>query len=172
MPSYTEIMKLVSFKSKNAVHKLVKRLVEEGVVAKDKTGRLIPSFGLGEIPLLGVVEAGIPTTVDADMLDAISLDNYLIKDKEQTFLLEVKGDSMIDAHIEEGDYVIAERSENAKNGDIVIAEVDGEWTMKYFRRDTVQNTLWLEPANEKYDPIHPQYSFRITAIVRGVIRKY
>ncbi|MDR3558559.1 MAG: S24 family peptidase, partial [Candidatus Pacebacteria bacterium] len=109
MPSYAEIMCLVGFKSKNAVYKLVNRLIEEGAVLKDKTGRLIPSRLFGEVPLLGLVEAGFPSVAEETPLDSLSLDDYLIEKKEKTYLLEVKGDSMIDAGIQEGDYVLAER---------------------------------------------------------------
>jgi len=172
MPSYAEIMKLVGFKSKNAVAKLVAKLIEEGVLGKDAQGKLVPSRSFGEVPLLGLVEAGIPSMADQELLESISLDNYLIPNKEKTFILEVKGDSMIEAHIEEGDLVIAERAETAKNGEIVVAEVDGEWTLKYLRKDTVKNSMWLEPANKNYKPIHPQHSLRIAAVIRGVIRKY
>jgi repressor LexA len=66
--------------------------------------------------------------------------------------------------------VIAERSEKAKDGDIVIAEVDGEFTMKYFR--TKNGKVWLEAANKNYNPIYPEYDMKICAIVKGVIRKY
>jgi repressor LexA len=172
MPSYAEIMDLLNFKSKNAVYKLVQKLIDGGIVTKDSKGKLVPAFGFGELPLLGVVEAGIPSIVDAQELDAISLDNYLVDHKAKTFLLEVKGDSMIEAHIEEGDLVVAERAETAKNNDIVIAEVDGEWTMKYLKKDMVKNTMWLEPANKNYKPIYPEQSLRIAAVVKGVIRKY
>lgn len=170
MPSYTEIMELVGYRSKNAVYKLVEKLVDEGVVEKDSSGRLVPTSLFGEVPMLGLVEAGIPSLADADMLDSISIDNYLVENKERTFVLEVKGDSMIDAHIAEGDFVIAERTEAAKPGDIVIAEVDHEWTMKYYR--TEGGMAWLEPANPNYDPIYPAESLRIAAVVKGVIRKY
>ncbi len=170
MPSYKEIMDLVGYKSKNAVYKLVNKLVAEGVVEKDSSGKLIPAFIFGEIPVLGLIEAGIPSVADSDMLDSISIDNYLIEDKEKTFLLEVKGDSMIDAHIEEGDFVIAERTNIARPGDIVVAEVDKEWTLKYYR--TEGRMSWLEPANKNYEPIYPAESLRIAAVVKGVIRKY
>jgi SOS regulatory protein LexA len=173
MPSYQEIMELVGFKSKNAVHKLVNRMVEEGIVAKDERGRLIPAFGFGEVPLLGLVEAGIPSVAEENMLEAINLDSFLIPHKEKTFLLEVKGQSMIEAHIDEGDMVIAERAETAREGDIVVAEVDGEWTLKYFHKEHPKTGKpWLEPANKDFKPIHPKQSLRIAAIVRGVIRKY
>ncbi len=77
---------------------------------------------------------------------------------------------MIEAHIDEGDLVIAERTEVARDRDIVIAEVDGGWTMKYFRTDGRKQ--WLEPANKFLKPIYPEESLRIAAIVKGVIRKY
>lgn len=172
MPSYAEIMELVGFKSKNAVSKLIDRLIEEGVLQKDAQGKLIPSRVFGEVPLLGLVEAGIPSVADEQLLEAISIENYLMPHKEKTFLLEVKGDSMIEAHIEEGDMVVAERAETAKDGDIVVAEVDGEWTLKYLRKDLKKNTMWLQPANKNYKPIYPQQSLRIAAIIKGVIRKY
>lgn len=172
MPSYAEIMELVGFKSKNAVAKLIDRLIEEGVVQKDSQGKLIPARTFGEVPLLGLVEAGIPSVADEQLLEAISLDNYLIPHKEKTFLLEVKGDSMIEAHIEEGDMVIAERATDARDGDIVVAEVDGEWTLKYLKKDAKKNSMWLLPANKNYKPIYPKFSFRIAAVIKGVIRKY
>ena len=93
-------------------------------------------------------------------------------------MLEVDGDSMIDAHIEKGDMVLVEKTNQAKDGQIVIAEVDGEFTMKYFRRSTtltagkVGEKVWLEPANKNYRPIYPKHSFNINAVLKAVIRKY
>ncbi|MEI6479979.1 MAG: transcriptional repressor LexA [bacterium] len=170
MPSYQEIMDLVGFKSKNAVYKLIDKLVEAEVVSKDNKGRLIPNNRLDEVPLLGLVEAGFPSAAEEDMLDTISIDNYLIEHKESTYLLEVKGESMIDAGIQEGDLVIAERRGEPKVGDIVIAEVDGGWTMKYYRKEG--NKVYLEPANKKFKPIYPTEELKIAAIVKGVVRKY
>ena len=170
MPTYTEIMTLVGFKSKNAVSKLIAKLVEEGVVSKDSSGHIIPNKLFGEVPVLGLVEAGFPSAAEEELLDTMSLDDYLIENKEATYMLEVKGDSMIDAGIQEGDLVIAERRNNPKVGDIVIAEVDGGWTMKYFRKKGDQ--VFLEPANAKYKPIFPEGELKIAAVVKGVIRKY
>lgn len=170
MPTYQEILRLVGFRSKNAVSKLVSKLVDEGVVEKDQSGRLRPALGLSELPVLGLVQAGSPSLADSQVLDSLSLDGYLIRDRGRTFLLEVKGDSMIEAHIEEGDLVVAERASTARDGDIVVAEVDGEWTLKYLKK--LGDRVWLEPANVRYRPIYPKHSLRIAAIVRGVVRKY
>jgi len=82
----------------------------------------------------------------------------------------LKGDSMIDEGIKEGDLVVVERSGNPKDGDIVIAEIDGGWTMKYFKKKG--NFVYLKPANKNYSPIYPQYDLKVAAIVKGVIRKY
>lgn len=170
MPNYQEIMDLVGFKSKNAVYKLIEKLIDEGVVTKDSKGKLSPTKMIGEIPLLGLVEAGFPTTAEEEVLETLSLDSYLIKHRDSSYLLEVKGDSMIEEGIKEGDLVIVERTGVAKDGDIVIAEVDGGWTMKYYKKKG--NQVYLMPANKNYKPIYPEYDLKIAAIVKGVIRKY
>ncbi len=170
MPGYKEIMDITGFKSKNAVYKLINKLVEAGIVTKDAKGKLTPSKSLGEVPILGLVEAGFPSAVDEELTDTISIDEYLIPHKEATYILEVKGDSMIDAGIQEGDLVVVERKGSPKEGDIVIAEVDGGWTMKYFRKNG--NQVYLQPANVKYKNIYPTEELKVAAIVKGVVRKY
>lgn len=170
MPSYAEIMSLLGFKSKNSVYKLIDKLVDAGLVGKDSTGKLIPNNLFQEVKVLGLVEAGIPSVADEEVLETLNLDSYLIKNRMASYLLEVKGDSMIEEGIHEGDLVIVERRSDAKDGDIVIAEVDGGWTMKYFKKKG--NTVYLQPANKNYKPIYPENDMRISAIVKGVIRKY
>lgn len=170
MPTYSEMMKLFGFKSKNAVFKVVEKLIEAGLVAKDHLGRLIPNKMFGEVPMLGFVTAGLPATVEEELADTVNLDDLLIEKKASTYMLEVDGDSMIDAHIEKGDMVLVERATVAKDGQIVIAEIDGEFTMKYFRK--VGDKVWLEPANKNYKPIYPEHSLNINAVLKAVIRKY
>ena len=178
MPTYSEMLKLFGFKSKNAVFKVVEKLIEAGLVAKDHLGRLIPADSFGEVPMLGLVTAGFPAAVEEELADTVNLDDLLIKNRPLTYMLEVDGDSMIDAHIEKGDMVLVEKTNQAKDGDIVIAEVDGEFTMKYFRRSTqlmagkTCEKVWLEPANKNYQPIYPEHSLNINAVVKAVIRKY
>lgn len=178
MPVYTEIMKLVGFKSKNAVSKLIDKLIDEGVLDKDSSGRLIPNKLIGEVPLLGLVEAGFPSVAEESLLDTMNIDDYLIQNKDSSYLLKVKGESMIDAGIQEGDMVIAEKvnpegsahTKEVRDGDIVIALVDGGWTMKYYRNRL--GKVYLEPANKNFKPIYPENELEIAAIVKGVIRKY
>jgi repressor LexA len=170
MPTYSEMMKLFGFKSKNAVFKVVEKLMETGLVAKDYLGRLIPAENFGEIPMLGFVTAGFPATVEEELVDTVNLDDLLIKNKPLTYILQVDGDSMIDAHIEKGDMVLVEKVAVAKDGQIVIAEVDGEFTMKYFKEKG--NRRWLEPANKNYKPIYPEHSLNVIAVLKAVIRKY
>ncbi len=170
MPTYSEMTKLFGFKSKNAVFRVVEKLIEAGIVAKDHLGRLMPSSSFGEVPMLGLVTAGLPATVEEELADTVNLDNLLVKNKALTYMLEVDGDSMIDAHIEKGDMVLVERANNAGDGQIVIAEVDGEYTMKYLRKSG--NKAWLEPANKNYKPIYPEHSLNVIAVLKAVIRKY
>ncbi len=174
MPTYSEMMNLFGFKSKNAVFKVVEKLVEEGIVSKDHLGRLVPSDSFndnfGSVPMLGFVTAGLPATVEEELADKVNIDDMLVKNRSLTYMLEVDGDSMIDAHIETGDMVLVERSNTAKDMQIVIAEVDGEFTMKYFREKGGKR--WLEPANKNYKPIYPEYNLNIVAVIKAVIRKY
>jgi SOS regulatory protein LexA len=171
MPSYGEILTLVGLKSKNAAYKLVSKLVELGVVAKDATGKLIPT-NLGEtVRVLGYVEAGWPSPAEEELIDTISLDEYLIpRNKESTYIIKVTGRSMVDAGILPGDEVIVERGKQPKEDDIVIAQVDGAWTIKYYRVEGGKVVLY--PANPDFKPIVPKHELVVAAVVNAVIRKY
>jgi repressor LexA len=170
MPTYTEMMHLFGFKSKNAVARLVEKFIEAGIATKDHLGRLIPDGSFDTIPLLGSVKAGFPADVAEESRDTVNLDEYLVSKKDNTYMLEVDGDSMIDAHIADGDMVLVEKTDKAKDGQIVIADVDGEFTMKDFRKDG--DKIWLEPANKDFKNIYPTTYLNITAVVKAVIRKY
>jgi SOS regulatory protein LexA len=170
MPSYSELAKLAGYKSKNAVSKLVDRLIKDGVVAKDGAGKLVPHRLFGEVRMLGLVSAGFPSAGEEELRDTMSLDEYLIENVDATYMLAVKGDSMIDAGIHEGDLVIVERGKQPRDGDIVIAEIDREWTMKFYRKKGPR--VYLEPANKKYPLMFPEESLHIAAVVKAVVRKY
>lgn len=173
MPSYAELAKLLGYASKGAVAYVVDKLIESGVIGKDKTGRLIPRrLGDAGTRLLGLVEAGFPSPAEEELLDVMSFDEYLTPNKESSYILKVKGDSMIDAGIHEGDMVIVERRQTYKPGQIVVASIDGEYTMKYLRR--MRDGYYLEPANKSLKPIYPRdgETLSIEAVVTAVVRKY
>jgi repressor LexA len=167
-PSFQEIAKIFNYKSKNAAYGLVRKLVKLGLLRQDKKGKLLMD-GAG-IRLLGTVQAGWPSPAEEELVDTMNLDEYLIKHPEQSYLIKVTGDSMIDAGIHEGDLVIVERGRSAKDRDIVIAQVDGEWTMKYYQKHG--NTVRLIAANKKYPPIIPKRELTVGGVVTAVIRKY
>ncbi len=174
MPTYAELTKLLGYKSKGATAYAVDRLVGEGVLAKDKaTGRLIPNrLEEAGARLLGVVEAGFPSPAEEELLDVLSFDEYLLPNKESSYILKVKGDSMIDAGICDGDMVIVERRQTYKPGQIVVASMNGEFTLKYLR--TSGRGYYLEPANTAFKPIYPADGETLTveAVVTAVVRKY
>ena len=170
MPNFAEVMKLLGFKSKNAVFKLVSKLEEDNFLTKDEKGKLIPKNIYGELRVLGQVEAGFPSPAEEELADTMSMDEYLIKNKEATYMLKVSGDSMKDAGIMNGDMVLVDRSLTAVPGDIVIAEIDKQWTIKYLRKSG--KSIYLEPANKKFSNIYPTEELKIAAVVKAVIRKY
>lgn len=170
LPTYTEMAKLFGFASKNSVARLVNKWRDVGFVEKDDTHHLIPGSLFYRIRVLGIVEAGFPTPAEEEDLNTLSLDDFLVEKKDASYMLKVKGESMIDAGIKENDYVIAERTNYAKLGEIVIAEIDGGYTMKYLRQN--KDGYYLEPANKTMNNIYPTDDLKVIAVVRSVVRKY
>jgi SOS regulatory protein LexA len=170
MPSFSEIGELVELRSKNAVSKLVGKLEKLKIIGRDEKGKLIPGSIALPVKILGTVEAGFPSPAEEELVDTLSLNELLIQNPEATFLLKVSGDSMSGAGILPGDMVIVDKGQNPKSGDIVIAEVDGAWTMKYLRKRGENVTLM--PANPNYKPIRPKSELRIAGVVTAVVRKY
>ena len=170
MPSYAEMINLLGVKSKSVVDFWIKKLLGAGIIEKDNKGHLTFTKRSFAIPLVGSVQAGFPSPEEEALCDVISMDEYLISRPDSSFLLQVSGDSMIGEGIREGDLVIVEKGREPRNGDIVIAEVDGEWTIKYFRKQGKQ--VVLEAANPQYPLIRPQQELKIGGVVSAVIRKY
>ena len=127
-----------------------------------------------EIKVLGYVEAGFPAGAEEELLDTMSLDEFLIDKKEATYILKVKGDSMIDAGILPGDMILVERGKRARVGDIVVALIDGEYTLKFYRESPPAGggKAYLEAGNKKYKPLYPKEELKLEAVVIAVIRKY
>ena len=170
MPTYAEMIDLLGVRSKSVVHFWVNKLLNAGLLEKDARGFLKPLRRTLVLPMVGEVAAGFPSPAEEELRDIISFDEYLITRPESSFLLKVSGDSMAGEGIMEGDLVIVEKGRDPKNGDIIVAEVDGEWTIKYFRK--VGKGIILEAANPKYQAIRPRSELRLGGVVTAVIRKY
>lgn len=170
MPSFSEMGELTGMRSKGAVSKFINKLIQGNILRKDEKGKLIPGSIASAARVLGTVEAGFPSPAEEELADTMSLDDFLIQNPQATFLLKVSGDSMSGAGILPGDMVIVDKGQSPKSGDIVIAEVDGEWTMKYLRKRG--SDVALIPANPKYKPIKPKKELRIAGVVTAVVRKY
>jgi repressor LexA len=170
MPTYSEMLPLLGVKAKSAAEYWTKKMVDKGVLEKDAKGFLRPARLSLSLPLVGNIAAGFPSPAEEELRDTISFDEYLIHNRSSSFVLSVTGDSMIGEGIKDKDLVIVERGREPKNGDIILAEVDGRWTMKYFRKKGKKVTL--EAANPKYPPIVPQEELRIAGVITAVVRKY
>ncbi len=170
LPSYQEICTLFGYASKRSAHQLMQKLVDAGVVEKDEKGHFIPIKMNFSLPVLGSIQAGYPTTADEQYFGNLSLEEYVVPNPLKSYILQVKGDSMVDAGINTGDFVIVQECETPKNGDIVVAQMDGEFTLKYFKK--IPNGISLIPANKKYPEFFPKESLRIFGKVVSVIRKY
>jgi len=170
MPTYEEMMSLLEVRSKSVVNFWIEKLIRADILEKDHSGHLSWKQQPFSVPILGEVAAGFPSPEEEELRDIISLDEYLITKPDASFILQVSGDSMIGEGIMPGDLVIVEKGRTPKNGDVVIAEVDGEWTMKYFRKEGKE--VYLEAANPKYPIIRPNQELKIGGVVTAVIRKY
>lgn len=123
-----------------------------------------------EVPILGFIAAGAPITPFTDPNARMEIPVTFMSQKKETYVLQVKGKSMIDAHIDDGDFVVIQQSDQAQNGDIVVALLDsGMATLKRFFKEPTR--IRLEPANSAMSPIYAT-NVRIQGKVVGVIRKY
>jgi repressor LexA len=170
MPTYAEMMDLFEVRSKSVVSYWIEKLIEKGILEKDPQGFIKLSGISFGIPLVGNVAAGLPVSAEESTHDVVSMDEYLVDKPDSSFLLRVTGDSMIGAGIMEGDLVIVERNRTPKKGDIVLAEVDGQWTMKYFQRQGRE--IVLEAANPAYPTIYPKEELKIGGVITASVRKY
>lgn len=171
LPSYATIGQLLGIASKSAVSALVTRLKLQGYLETTPDKRLSPTnrFFAREISDFPV-PAGLPMSANDTLSDMLSIDEYLIKRPSSTLLISVKGDSMIDEGIHDGDIAIIEKRHSANTGDIVVAIVDGEYTIKTLARE--KEGYILMPANKAYPVIRPRDTLEIFGIVIGLIRKY
>lgn len=170
MPSYSEICEMFGYNSKNAAFRLVKKLIDIGFIAKSAGGKLVAESLKHPLRVLGTVQAGFPTHAEEQVLDTISLDEYLIRNPQASFLLRVTGDSMIDEGIRPDDLVIVERGRTPKNGDVVLANIDNQWTLKFYEKRG--SDVRLVPGNKNYPVLIPKQELTIGGVVSSVVRRY
>jgi repressor LexA len=170
LPSYASIGELLGLKSKSSVAAMVARLKLAGYLDSTPDRRLAPTSRFFARPLAeSPVQAGMPNAVDDAHADALTIDDYLIERPSQTVLIRVKGDSMLDAGILEGDLVVVEKTPSAKRGDVVVAIVDGQFTLK--RLDIERGQFVLKPENKAYPVIRPEGALEIFGVMVGLVRK-
>ena len=170
LPSYNRLCEVLGLASRSAVSKVLNRLRDAGFLARTPDAMWVPTAQFFERALAAFrVPAGAPDTV-GEGVDAFAVDAYLISKPSHTTLVPVKGDSMIDAGIFSGDIVVVEQRVAAKPGDVVVAIVDNEFTIKTL--DMERGKYLLRPANRAYPVIRPSGQLELFGVVVGLIRKY
>jgi repressor LexA len=172
-PTVRQIMLQFHWHSPQSARKHILALEQKGYLKRQsKTSRGIllshsPSLAIA-LPILGKVSAGIPLLAEENQNGTILVDAGMVRNRKNLFVLEIRGDSMIDSHILPGDKVIVQQTAQAESGDIIVALIDGEATVKYFKK--INQQILLMPANPKYKPILiKDQEFRVIGKVVGVI---
>lgn len=183
-PSYREIGERLGIRSTNGVKTLVDALVRKGFLRPSEgrargleltaSGRQGPPAGEAAawVPLVGRVAAGAPILAVENVEEMISVDRSLLRG-EESFALEVKGDSMVEAGILDGDIVFAQSAETARTGEMVVARVGDEATVKFYFPEA--GRIRLQPANARYEPILVDpllEDFHVVGRVTGLLRRY
>ncbi len=173
-PSVREIMSATNLKSTSTVHKHICILEEQNYIRRDPTKpRAMEVIKYNEnndrtiqIPIVGNVTAGLPILAVENIEETVLLSSKLIN--EDDFILKIKGESMIEAGIYDKDYVIISKQNSANNGDVVVALIEDEATVKRFFKE--ENRIRLQPENETMEPIYVN-DLKILGIVKGLYRK-
>lgn len=170
IPSYSVLASLWGISAKSWVAECVNRFKEAGFLDHTPDKQLKPGPRFFDRKLAtSTVQAGLPNPALDDGYDMVTIDDYLVRVPSKTTLVRVRGDSMIDAGIHEGDLLVVEQQPNANIGDIVVAIVDDEFTVKYLDKERGQ---WiLKPANKAYAVIRPQGKLEIFGVMAGLVRK-
>ncbi|MBI2621694.1 MAG: transcriptional repressor LexA [Candidatus Levybacteria bacterium] len=182
-PTLSEISNATGHKSNSTVHSIIRALVEKGYVQKvegntrvlkiidEKAAQgLIGQPPSIELPLMGFIAAGKPLEPHTDPNATFQISASMISGKKTAYVLQVKGDSMIEEGILDGDFVVIEKSDVANNGDIVVALVDDSLsTLKKFYKEG--DRVILRPANSSMEPIYPS-QIKIQGIAVGIVRRF
>ncbi len=168
LPSFEVIARDFGFKHKNSVWQYFSKLKEENLI-KEKNNRFyINKEMFGAIVFTSSVRAGFASVAEESIEKRISLDENFEINNPSTFVFTVAGDSMVDLGIFEGDKVIVTKCSEAKDGDVVLAFVDGGYTLKTYRKRNGE--IYLEPANSNYPLIKPKEHLSIFGVAKGIVR--
>lgn len=182
-PTVREIGEKFNISSTNGVRSILAALIKKGYIKRaprlsrgieiieEETKPSIQPENSVEIPIIGRVAAGTPILAVQNLEGTVTVDRDFLASQPNVFALHVKGDSMINAGIFDGDLVFARAQTVANRGEIIIAQVDDEATVKYYQPQ--DDHIELRPANPKYSPIivKPDHKFSIAGRVIGVMRK-
>jgi SOS-response transcriptional repressor LexA len=169
IPSYAGIGRLVGLSSKGSVAEMVGRLKEARFLDSAPDRRLRPGPRFHERTVAEYIRAGSPSTGGDTPVEAFDIDTHLIRDQQNTSLVRVKGDSMIDAGIHDGDIVVVERRSNALSGQLVVASIEGEFTLKRLMFERGRPVLRAE--NPAYADVRPR-DLQVFGVVVGLLRSY
>ena len=178
-PSIRELGKALKIASPRGVQKHLETLEQKGYIHRSDTARSIRIFPtlfstlsqhVTNLPLLGTVAAGKPLYAEENIEEIIPIAQSVFGNIHEGFLLKVKGDSMIEANIAPGDLVVIKPQATAQNGDIVVAVLGEEITLKRFYKE--KNHILLKPANKNYEAMRVDSDFKIAGKVIGLIRNY
>lgn len=177
-PTLRNIADAIGVSSLATVHEHLQSLEQKGLI-KRKSGKIrsielkeadISSHESFEAPVLGFIAAGMPIEPYTDPNATMNIPSTFVTGKKRTYVLQVKGQSMIEDHINDGDYVVIEQTETARDGEIVVALLDnGMATLKRFFKEATR--IRLQPANATMQPIFVK-NVRIQGRVVGLVRKY
>lgn len=171
IPSYTKLCDVFGIASKSWVKTILTRLAETEFIERTPDGVWVPTRKFFARPLAeSSVQAGMPVSVTATQGEYYNIDEMLIETPSLTTMIPVKGDSMIEAGILDGDIAIVEKRHIANIGDIVVAVVDHDFTLKTLDKEGGQ--FILRPANPAFSIIRPHGSLEIFGVLVGLVRKY
>lgn len=169
-PPMVKLCDIVGLSSTSSVFAMVGRMVEAGYLERTE-GRIAPTKKFFARPLLGPVRAGMPQPTSQEEVELVTIDDYLIDEPARTSMHRVRGDSMRDAGLQDGDLLAVEHNRPTKPGDIVVACVDNELTVKTLRLDE-RGEFYLEAANPAYPAIHPRTSLEVLGVAVGLVRRF
>ncbi len=169
LESYEKIKNDLGYKSKNSIKQYIEILKSKNLILSNK-GKLYINQEVFKAPLMSsYVRAGFASVMDDKIEKRISMDEMLNINSPSTFVFSVSGNSMCEAGIFDGDYVVIKKQPEAKTGDIVLAIVDNEFTLKTYKKD--KQGAYLQPENKDFPIIRPKNSLLIFGVALGIVRK-